>query len=377
MAESDGQERTEQPSGKRLGEARAKGQIPRSREFNTAIMLLASSGALLILGEQMLKELMRLMTEGLTVDREEIFDVAAMWSHLTRALIDGVLLIAPLLALMVLAAVGSTIAVGGWNFTLDAISFKLDKLDPIKGFSRIFSVRGLIEMVKGLFKFALVGGAAILVLQSKYEEFIGLGTETLSQGLAHMGSLIGWSFLTISAAMILIAALDVPFQLWDHNRQLKMTKQEVKEEHKQMEGNPEVKSRQRRVQMQLAQRRMMEEVPKADVVITNPTHFAVALRYDQGKMDAPIVVAKGADLLASRIRSLAAEHKVPIVSAPPLARSLYHVAELNEPVPMGLYRAVAQVLAYVYQLRQGVLYNAEGVRTEMKDLPIPEDLRRD
>jgi flagellar biosynthetic protein FlhB len=194
--------------------------------------------------------------------------------------------------------------------------------------------------------------------------------------MAHAGELLTWSFLVLSSILILVVVVDVPFQIWDHQRQLKMTKQEVKEEHKQTEGSPEVKGRQRQVQMEMAQRRMMEEVPKADVVVTNPTHYAVALRYDAEQMGAPVVIAKGTEIIAAKIRSLATENDVPVVAAPPLARALYFSTELGEAIPEGLYRAVAQVLAYVYQLKQGPIYNREG-QAPMMDLPIPDDLQHD
>lgn len=377
MAENDGQERTEQPTPKRLQEAREKGQVPRSRELSTAATLLAGAGALLILGEPMMRSFMGLMAGGLTLSRAEVFDTTMMATRLAGGLLDGVLLAAPLFLLSILAALVAAVALGGWSFNSEAFSFKPEKLDPVKGLGRVFSWRGVVEMLKGLAKFAVVATVAVLFLQIQGPRFLGLGAEPLMQGLAHTGDLLGWAFLAVSAAMLLVVAVDVPFQLWDHNRQLRMTKQEIKEEFKQTEGSPEVKARQRRIQMQMAQRRMMEEIPKADVVITNPTHYAVALRYDAREMNAPVVVAKGADLLAARIRAIASEHDVPILSAPPLARSLYHTTELGDPIPAGLYRAVAQVLAYVYHLRQGPIYNREGMTPNLDDLPIPDDLRRD
>ncbi|MGE0081066.1 MAG: flagellar biosynthesis protein FlhB [Thiohalomonadaceae bacterium] len=377
MAENDGQERTEQPTPKRLQEAREKGQVPRSRELSTAATLLAGAGAFLIIGEPMMRSLMGLMAGGLTLSREDVFDTAVMATRLAGSLIDGVWLAAPLFLLSIVAALAAAVALGGWSFSSEALSFKPEKLDPVKGLGRVFSWRGVVEMLKGLAKFVVVATVAVLFLQIQGPRFLGLGAEPLMQGLAHTGNLVGWAFLSVSAAMLLVVAVDVPFQLWDHNRQLKMTKQEIKEEFKQTEGSPDVKARQRRIQMQMAQRRMMEEVPKADVVITNPTHYAVALRYDAREMNAPVVVAKGADLLAARIRTIASENDVPILSAPPLARSLYHTTELGDPIPAGLYRAVAQVLAYVYHLRQGPIYNRDGTTPNLDDLPIPEDLRRD
>ncbi len=377
MAENDGQERTEQPTPKRQQEAREKGQVPRSRELSTAATLLAGSGAFLILGEPIMRSLMALMAGGFRVSREEVFDTSALATRLAKGLLDGVWLSAPLFLLSIVAALAAAVALGGWSFSTEALTFKPEKMDPVKGMGRVFSWRGVVEMFKGLAKFLVVAVAAVLFLSLHSDEFLGLGAEPLMQALAHTGSLIGWAFLAVSMSMLVVVAADVPFQLWDHNRQLKMTKQEIKEEFKQTEGAPEVKMRQRRLQMEMAQRRMMEEVPKADVVITNPTHYAVALRYDQREMNAPVVVAKGADLIAARIRTLASENDVPILSAPPLARSLYHTTELGEAIPAGLYRAVAQVLAYVYHLRQGPIYNRDGETPGLDDLPIPDDLRRD
>jgi len=319
----------------------------------------------------MMRSLVGLMTGGLTLRREDVFDTTVLAARLAGGLIDGVWLAAPLFLLSIVAALAAAVALGGWSFSTEALSFKPEKLDPVKGLGRVFSWRGVVEMLKGLAKFVVVATVAVLFLQLQGPRFLGLGAEPLMQGLAHTGNLVGWAFLSVSAAMLLVVAVDVPFQLWDHNRQLKMTKQEIKEEFKQTEGSPDVKARQRRIQMQMAQRRMMEEVPKADVVITNPTHYAVALRYDQDKMKAPRVVAKGSDLVAARIRAVASEHRVPIFSAPPLARALYFSTEIGHEIPAGLYVAVAQVLAYVYQLKT---WAPGGARPEPPaDLPVPEE----
>jgi flagellar biosynthetic protein FlhB len=276
-----------------------------------------------------------------------------------------------------LIAVLSNTVLSGWNFSSQALQIKLNKLNPVTGLKRIFGWRGVMELLKSLAKFVLVGGIALLVVYSERDEFYGLGAEPLEQALGHTGELLVWSFLLISCALIVVALIDVPFQMWDHQRQLKMTKQEVKEEHKQTDGNPQVKQRQRQIQYQMAQRRMMQAVPTADVVVTNPTHYAVALRYEQGGADAPIVVARGADLLATQIRTIARENGVPVLEAPPLARAIYYSTELDQPIPAGLYRAVAQVLAYVYHLRQGTVYNRDGHAPTLDDLPIPDELRRD
>ncbi|WP_127477505.1 flagellar biosynthesis protein FlhB [Sulfurivermis fontis] len=374
MAESDGQERTEQATPKRQQEAREKGQVPRSRELATVAALLAAAGAMIGMGDSLTRDLAMQMQRGLTLTREQVFDTAAMPALFLDAVFEALWTFMPFFVLMLVVAIAASAVLGGWAFT--AITFNWEKLDPIKGMGRVFAWRGLVEMLKGMAKFLLVALAALLLLRVMGEQFLGLGRESLSQGLAHAGSLLSWAFLLLSATLLIVAFIDVPFQLWDHQRQLRMTKQEVRDEFKQTEGSPEVKGRIRRMQMEIAQRRMMAEVPKADVVVTNPTHYAVALRYDQARGDAPVVVAKGSDLIALKIRNVAQENDVPVLEAPPLARALYHSTDLEQPIPVGLYRAVAMVLAYVYHLRQGPVYSREGVVT-MPDLPIPDDLRRD
>jgi flagellar biosynthetic protein FlhB len=374
MAESDGQERTEQATPKREQEAREKGQVPRSRELSTVAALLVAAGAMIAMGDSLTRALAAQMQKGLSLSREQVFDVTGMPAHFLAAVVEALWTFMPFFVLMMVVAIAASAVLGGWAFT--AISFKWEKLDPITGMGRVFAWRGLVEMFKGMAKFLLVALAALLLLKAMGAQFLGLGRESLPQGLAHAGDLLAWAFLLLSATLLVVAFIDVPFQLWDHQRQLRMTKQEVRDEYKQTEGSPEVKGRIRRMQMEIAQRRMMAEVPKADVVVTNPTHYAVALRYDQTRGEAPVVVAKGTDLIALKIRNVAQENDVPVLEAAPLARALYHSTELEQPIPVGLYRAVAMVLAYVYHLRQGPMYNREGVVT-MPDLPIPDDLRRD
>ncbi len=376
MAESDGQEKTEEPTAKRLQDAREKGQLPRSRELVTFLALLASGLLFLGAGEAMLRGLLALLHDSFVLSRNDVFDSNGLLTRFLDAVVEALQIIAPLMGVMVVVAVLGNIVLSGWNVSTKAMELKLDKLDPIKGMKKLFSWRGLVEMLKGLAKFVLISVVILLWLSAYSGEFLALAHEPLPQALAHAGELIIWAFLVASVTLVLVVVVDVPFQLWDHKRQLRMSKQEIKEESKQTLGSPEIKARQRQLQMEAAQRRMMEEVPKADVVITNPTHYAVALRYEQGGNDAPQVVAKGADLVAGKIRTIATEHGVPVLSAPPLARAIYHSTELGEAIPAGLYRAVAQVLAYVYHLRQGPIYNDSGV-DPLADLPIPEDLRRD
>jgi flagellar biosynthesis protein FlhB len=377
MARDSAQERTERATPKRLREAREKGEVARSRELSTTMVLLAGSGGLLAMSEHLIDGLSGLMRDGLVYRSADIFQESAMIGALLRLSADALFVIAPVLAFLILAAFVAPLALSGWVFNGNALSLKWERLDPIRGIKRIFAWRGLVELFKALAKFGLIAVATVVILWQLSRGFLGLGAEPLIQGIGHAGRLLGWSFLMLSATMLLIAGIDVPFQLWDHARKLKMTRQEVKDELKETEGRPEVKGRIRRLQQEAAQRRMMTEVPKADVVVTNPTYYAVALRYDQSRMHAPIVVAKGVDLIAENIRRIATEHGVPILSAPPLARALHYSTKLNQTIPAGLYLAVAKVLAYVYQLRQGPL---TGVPSPMPpddaELPIPDELKR-
>ena len=352
MAEEQAQERTEEPTPKRLREAREKGQVPRSRELNTTLVLLTGAFAFFFSGPFMLSRLEALVIEGFSIDRATIFDTQTLPAVLFSALGDALLLLAPLLAFLLLAAVLGPLSLGGWAFSAEAVKPKLDKLDPIKGLGRIFSLKGLMELVKTLAKFVVVTAAAALVLWMSEGELLQLGGQSLGTALEHTAQMLLWGFFVLTGVLVLIAAVDVPFQLWEHHRQLRMTRQEVKDELKETEGNPEMRARVRQIQREMAQQRMMAEVPKADVVITNPTHFAVALKYDQHRSAAPRVVARGADLVAKEIRSIALQANVPVFEAPPLARALYWNTRLGQEIPAELYLAVAQVLAYIYQLRE-------------------------
>lgn len=351
MAEDSDQEKTEQPTSKRLEEAQRQGQIARSRELNTFAMLIASAMLLLMLGESMGNRLVDLMRKQFQLRREVLFDPLSLLVYLKQALIDGALVIAPIVAVMVAVAIAAPLALGGWVFSWEAVAPKLEKLDPVKGIARIFSLHGLSELIKALLKIVLIFGVAILLSRHFLGELVGLGIEPVDRSIARALQIVGQCFLILSASLILVVMIDVPYQLWDHNRKLKMTLQEIKDEMKETEGKPEIKARQRRIQMEMAQNRMMAEVPKADVVVTNPTHYAVALKYDQNANGAPVLVAKGVDLIAAQIRSLASGSNVPLVASPPLARALYYSTEIDREIPKGLYLAVAQVLAYVYQLK--------------------------
>lgn len=351
MSEDSDQEKTEEPTNKRLEDARKKGQIARSREFNTFVMLMTSAVLLLSLGRQMANGLLDMMRSQFQLSRATIFDPASPIIHLKQAMMDGITLIAPFVAVMVVAAIIAPLSLGGWVFSWEAIAPKFAKLNPAKGIAKMFAVHGLIELVKALLKVLLVSGIAILLGKHYLNDLLRLGDEPLGQAIGHALEIIGMSFLILCASLMLVVVFDVPYQLWDYTKKLKMTLQEIKDEAKESEGSPEVKARQRRAQMSMAQNRMMAEVPNADVIITNPSHYAVALKYDMNSGGAPQLVAKGLDLIAAQIRSLASGAKIPMVASPPLARALYYSTEINKEIPKGLYLAVAQVLAYVYQLK--------------------------
>lgn len=353
MAEAgeSGQEKTEQPTSKRLEEARKKGQIPRSVELNAAAVLLLAGAGLQVLGGNLGARLLGLMRSGLTLTRAQSLDETRAVASLANAFSHALLACAPILGLTVLAAFAAPLALGGWNMSFEVLAPDFTRLSPASGFVRMFSSRSLVELAKAFAKFLCVALVAACVLWQKSGELMGLGAEPIDAALGHAAALAGHAFIVLAATLGLIAAVDVPWQLWQHSQKLKMSREEIRQESKESEGSPEIKGRIRKAQQELARRRMMHEVPKADVIVVNPTHFAVALRYDERRMRAPIVVAKGADVIAARIREIASEHRVPIFEAPPLARALHRHVEIGGEIPSSLYVAVAQVLTYIYQLK--------------------------
>ena len=352
MAEESGFERTEPASERRREQAREEGQVARSRELSTLTLLLAAGGGLWFMGVGLADKLSEMMRRAMHLTRTLAFEPDLMLLRLQDLSLDMLLAFSPLLLLLVLASVSSELLLNGWMFTFKPLMPDFSRLNPLQGLSRILSLQGVIEMLKAIIKTVLIGGVAAWVIWSNSGAVLGLVTEPLNAGMAHLVRLLGSSFLVMAGSMILVVAVDVPFQVWDHGRKLRMTREEVRQESRETEGDPQVKQRIRTQQREMARRRMMSEIPKADVVVTNPTHYAVALRYQGNSMRAPQVVAKGAHLLAQRIGELAREHEVPVLEAPPLARALYRHAELGDEVPAALYTAVAEVLAYVYQLRR-------------------------
>ncbi|MGH8202186.1 MAG: flagellar biosynthesis protein FlhB [Steroidobacteraceae bacterium] len=350
MAEND-QERTEKPTAKRLEEARKEGQVPRSIELNAAAVLLVGAGSLHFLGGSIGGALFDLMRSGLSIAPAEAVDPTLALSTAGAELARALTVCAPVLGMTMIAALVTPLALGGWNLSLEALAPDFTRLDPIEGFGRFFSAKGAVELGKAFAKFLVVGTVAVAVLHKQSGQLLALGTMPLHAGIAQAMNLASNALLAVSSGLVLIAAVDVPWQLYQYSQNLSMSREEIREEMKQSEGAPEVRMRIRRAQREIARRRMMHDVPKADVVVVNPTHFAVALRYDERRMRAPLVVAKGPDLVAARIREIATEHAVPIFEAPPLARALFHNVEIGSEIPATLYAAVAQVLTYIYQLK--------------------------
>jgi flagellar biosynthetic protein FlhB len=373
MAEADsGQDRTEEATPRRRQQAQEKGQVPRSRELTTTVLLLGGTAGLMMLSGYMIEGLSALFREGLALDRQMIFLEDAGLLQLGRLTGAAALVLAPLCALLFLLAAAMPVALGGWSFSAESLAPKLSKLDPIKGLGRLFGPRGLMELLKALAKFLLVGSVGALVLWWELDQLLALSGLPLEQALVQTAWLAGYTLLGVSAATALVAAVDVPFQLWQHNKQLRMTRQEVRDEFKETEGRPEVKARIRQLQAEMAQRRMMEAVPDADVVVTNPSHYAVALKYESQR-GAPRVLAKGKDLVARAIRDRADAAGVPRIELPPLARALYAHTRVNEEIPPPLYLAVAQVLAYVYRLRSARNLGTAWP-TAPGSVPVPDDL---
>lgn len=351
MAEHDQHDRTESPSQKRLDDARRRGQVARSRDLAAAATTLAAGLGLLTLGGDLGARLMAMMRAPLQFTRAQATEPQEMLNLMLEAGWAATQATVPLLGVLLAAAVLAPLLIGGWTFSTTAVAPQWERLDPVAGMGRVFSGRGVIEVLKSLVRFAVVALVAVLVLRNQFGEFTALGAESVRGSTGHALRLVGEAFLWLGGALGVIALVDVPLTLWQHHRSLRMTLQEVRDEAKETDGNPEVRGRIRRVQQEMSKRRMMTEVPKADVIVMNPTHYAVALRYDGERMRAPVVVAKGTDLIALQIRKVGEAHSVPVIEAPPLARALHASCELGAEVPVRLYAAVAQLLTYVYQLK--------------------------
>jgi flagellar biosynthetic protein FlhB len=373
MAEENDSSRTEAPTPRRLEQAREEGQVTRSRELSTSLTLLTAGLLFYAAGPHLVQGFARVLRLGLSLSSAEAFDSGGMLSRLARLSMEAAGALAPLIiALLAVAVLGPTL-VGGWIISVRAVQPDFSRLSPLRGLKQICSWHGANEFAKAVFKAALVTLAALAVFWSTQSELLGLAAAPIERALSASGSLFAWAFLVLAASLGLVAAADVPFQIWRHGKSLAMTREEVRKEMRESEGDPQIKSRIRSEQRARARSRMMQEVPKADVIVTNPLHYAVALSYKTSSMRAPIVVAKGAELLAARIRDLGTEHGVPVLEAPPLARALYFNTEVGQEIPGPLYNAVAQVLAYVHQLRR---WREVGGRAPIEpgELPVPAEL---
>ena len=373
MADENDFEKTEPASPRRLEQAREQGQVARSQELNTFALLAAVGLSVWLLGGALLSGLTRLMRSGLTLSAADGFQTEHMVRLLGRHGASGFMTVAPVLAAAFLAALAAPLLLSGWLFTLKPLQPDFSRLNPMNGLGRIFSAHGVVELLKAIAKVLVVGGVAALVIWNSLDGVVSLLQEPTASASAHAARVVGWSLLLTVGGMALIVAIDVPYQLWNHYRKLRMSRAEIKREARETEGDPQIKARIRSLQREAARKRMMAEVPKADVVVTNPAHYSVALAYRENSMRAPRVVAKGRDLTALRIRELAREYRVPIVEAPALARALYRHTDLEDEIPETLYMAVAEVLAYVFQLRR---FNVDGGRVPElpTDIVVPAGL---
>lgn len=373
MAEESESEKTEPASQKRLEQAREEGDVPRSREVATFTVLMTAGAGLWMTGGSLVRDLSSAMVSGLALTPEQIYNPDIL---ITRVGVDiGRVMLAcmPLGLAVMLVALVSPMLVGGWLFSGKAIAPNFMKLNPMAGLGNMISTNALVELVKAIAKTIVVGFVAYLVVMKQKDAVFHLATEPLKVGMAHLLDMLAMSFLYIVGSLGFIAAIDAPYQLWHYANKMKMTRQELIQESKESDGNPQIKGKIRQMQREMARRRMMADVPTADVVVTNPTHYAVALKYAEGSRGAPKVVAKGTDEVAAKIRELAKEHRVAILEAPPLARALFKHTDIGDEIPERLYAAVAEVLAYVYQIKMFKPGNRYPDRPTRLDVPDDMD----
>lgn len=373
MADDDSQEKTEEASGRKLEKAREEGQIPRSRDLTNTVVLLFGAIGLYYFADFMFSRIIGLTRANFILKRETIFDTNAMIAQLSSAIYEGMMSMMPFFALMIAASLIGPVALGGWLFSMDALMPKGSRMDPMAGLKRMFGPKALIELLKALAKVLVILGGTILLLQFYAQEIYRLSDQAVNVAILHSAKISIEATIALSAVTLLIAAVDVPLQIYEYAKKLKMTKQETKDESKDSDGKPEVKGRIRQLQREMAQRRMMASVPEADVIITNPTHYAVALRYDPDTMATPIMLAKGGDNIALKIREIAKAHNIEIIESPVLARAIFHTTELDNEIPAGLYLAVAQVLAYVFQLRNHRRGKGEKPKYP-RNIDVPKDM---
>ena len=374
MAEASSAEKTEPASQRRLDQARKDGDIPRSREIGTFTVLMTAGAGLWMMGGGLVARLSGILESGLSLDREQVYNPAVLMERITGDVISVLLACLPLAGAVLLVMLASPMLIGGWNFSAKSFMPNFGKLNPMRGLGNMVSTNALIELLKAVAKTLLVGAVAWYVVMSNKDAVIGLVAEPFGTAAPHLASMLAKAFLTMVGGLGAIALLDGPYQLWHYANKLKMTRQEVIQESKESDGNPQIKGKIRQLQREMARKRMMANVPTADVVVTNPTHFAVALKYAEGQRGAPRVVAKGTDEVAARIREIAKENKVALLEAPALARALYKHTDIDDEIPEALYSAVAEVLAYVYQLRAYTKGKTDQYPDRPKKLAVPPEL---
>jgi len=351
VAEESDLEKTEQASSKRLDKAYREGDVPRSRELQTCALLFTAGLSIWILGAHLSSALASILSSGLTFDSKLAFNTENSLASLSGQAIDLLIAFSPLGLALTIVALAAPVLVGGWNFSTELLIPNISRLDPIKGFSNLFSINSLIELVKATAKAALVGIVAYFMIAADFAQLITLSLVPLEVGVAETGLFLVKSFLFIVGALVAIALVDVPYQLYQYAEKHKMSREELKQEGKEDNGSPEIKAKIRQQQRAMSRRRMMSLVQKADVVITNPTHYSVAIKYIEGDMRAPVLLAKGTDTIALRIRELAKEHDILVLESPKLARAIYANTELDSEIPESLYLAVAEILAFVFQVK--------------------------
>ena len=374
MAEDSSQEKTELPTARRLEKAREDGDVARSKELSMAMIMIVTSALMIFMGGDIVMSLGHMMTDGLLLDRALIFDAQLLPVHLGTILFEGFWAIVPILLVTLFITLVTPAFMGGWIFSTKAFMPKASKLSPIKGFGRMFGVKAIVELLKAVGKFLLVAGIGLFTLTWYSDGLLGLGKGSPEAAFMQAGEIMAWSVFFMCLSLVLIAAIDVPFQAYQHTKKLKMTLQEVKDEMKDVEGRPEVKAAIRQKQREMSMQRMVDAVPDADVVIVNPEHFAVALSYDQAAEGAPKVVAKGVDHMSDRIREVAKENAIEIVRLPTLARAIYYTTELDQEIPEPLYLAVAQVLSYVFSLNNEMYGDSQA---ELPQIDVPDDYQFD
>lgn len=352
MADDSDVERNFPATPRRLEQARERGQVARSRELTTAGVALAAAGGIVSLGPALANACADVMRRGLTIDRDGAFAGDRMLASLSDLSAASLVALVPLLVVIIAATLLSPMLLSGWVFSPQALTPDFARLNPLKGLKNLFSTNALAELVKAVLKCVLIGTIGTCIVVAGWDEMAALAMQSGAAGIGEVGGLIGGALFLLAGGLVAIALIDVPYQYWRFHHELRMSREELRQEMREMEGDPQLKARVRSLQRQAARRRMMDKVPKATVIVTNPTHYAVALEWREGQMRAPRVVAKGVGLIAQRIREIGAANDVPLLEAPPLARALHAHADLDAEIPHTLYSAVAQVLAWVYQLRR-------------------------